>query len=699
MSPLTPAPSASPTHQDPSRPPQHLQQLRAPTGSIAASVAASPSTTTTTRSYGQPNSSRSAPEQAVSSTSSPANTASISACTKASHVETKTLHFPDLAFHLHNEHRLAGQSQSQPQPQVVTKMTKCVTHKTRLLGQSHWVNAVTVLSDIIDLLQRYLRDPTSKLLVTEKRCKRLAKVIKARRRPPWPCPPTPELPNRLVCDALVECYLDTSEAIFRVLHIPSFRRDYEAVWDRSRDPDPAFLVQLKLVLAIGSAAYDPGFSLRPHAMRWVYEAQTWLSAPEFKSRLNIPALQTNILVLMARQAAGVGEDMVWTSMGTTVRIAIYMGLHRDTAGLGLATVTFLVAEMRRRLWNTILELTLQSSLISGAPPLINLDEFDTEPPGNFDDDQLSDQGGEDPMPRPEGHFTQTTIAIALRGLFPQRLAVAKHLNDLSSRLAYSETLNLDAQLREAYRALTHRLQTCRTPQKGPSDLELRIVDLILRWYSIVLHFPFFAPSLREAEFAFSRRVVVENALRLWRTAFPRPLSLPDDSADDPLARIAINGSGFFRTTAVQGLVGIALELKTLAREEQVLSLGPVEMRPDLLLALDDFKLWAWKSLETGQTNAKCYLVASIVHAQFEAARKGLRQEDTQAFMLKEAEAAEERALGLLEEIEARGRQPEGDAVVDVGVDLGPGLDLPAGLSVDWDYLVSYQESVAGCNYC
>jgi hypothetical protein len=543
---------------------------------------------------------------------------------------------------------------------------------------------------MISIFEHYLSDPGCKTVIIEKRCKALAKVIKARRRPPWPCPPTPDLPGRLIADALVEYYLTTSEPIFRILHIPSFKRDYEAVWDASSNPDPVFLVQLKLVLAIGSVAYDSAFSLRPHAIRWVYEAQTWISAPEFKHRLGIPGLQIGILLAIARYATDVGEDMVWATLGTTLRMAMYMGVHRDPVGMGLK-ITPLVAEMRRRLWNTLLELVLQSSLISGGPPLISLDEFDTEPPGNFDDDQLIGQEGEDPTPKPPGHFTQTTVAIALRNLFPQRLAIAKYLNDLSSRGSYPETLRLDAELREAYKTLTRTLHACKAPSRGPSDLELRTVDLILRWQFLALHLPFFAPALQETEFAFSRRTVVETALRLWRAAFPVPLTTgPGPADDDLLSRIAINGSGFFRTTAVQGFVAVTVELKALAKEEGELSLGPVELRPDLLSALEDFKLWAWKSIETGQTNAKCYLIACMVCAEVEAARRGLDEKEAAAFVLKAAEESEEEALGLLEAIEARGRQPEGDAVVGVGVDdLGQGLDLTPGLSVeDWDFMVS-----------
>lgn len=541
------------------------------------------------------------------------------------------------------------------------------------------------------MLERHLRDNTSKLFKLEKQCKSLARIIKARRAPPWPCPPTPELPPRPVADVLFECYLNTSENVLRVLHIPSFRRDYEAVWDPNKSPDPGFLVQLKLVLAIGAATYDSAFSLRPCATRWVYEAQTWLSAPEFKPRLGIMSLQSSLLLVIARESAGIGEDMVWATLGSTLRIAMYMGLHRDPAGLGANTTAPLVAEMRRRLWNTLLELLLQSSLNSGGPPLIDLDQFDTELPGNFNDDQLDNQETEDPVPKPQSQFTQMTLAIALRSTFPQRLAIVKHLNDLSSPGNYADTLKLDTELREAYKSLTRALQACKTPSHGPSDVELRAIDLLLRRYFISLHLPFFAPAIQETTFAFSRRVVVESAVRLWRDAFPLPLSLTADPIPEggPLARIACSGSSFFRTVALQGFVAIALELKSLISEEASLGFGPVELRSDLLLVLKDYKVWCWKAIEAGQTNVKAYLVASMVEAQVEALRSGLEGEKVMAHVLKATEDAEEHSLGLLEEMEARSRQPQGTSEVGVGID---GVDGVLGLTPefgveDWDYMV------------
>ncbi len=551
-------------------------------------------------------------------------------------------------------------------------------------------------------MERYLRDGNSKIFQVEKRCKALARIIKSRRAPSWPCIPnpegTPELPARVIADSLVECYFSTSETLMRVLHIPSFRRAYEAVWDPDQKPDPAFLVQLKLVMAMGATTYDAAFSLRPSAVRWLYEAQTWLSTPEFKHRLTLAALQAHILLLIAREAAGVGEDLCWVAVGSTLRIAMYMGLHRDPAALGPVT-TPLVTEMRRRLWNTIIEIALQSSINSGGPPLISLDQFDTEPPGNYDDDQLTGVEGDMPLPKPDGHFSQTTIAISLRSMFPQRLAIVKYLNDLSSRSSYAETLRLDTDLREAFKALTRTLQTCKTPGQGPSDLGLRSLDILLRRYYIALHSPFFAPSLKEAEFAFSRRVVVESGIRLWRAAFPAPLASSLDGAAvdhafDPLGRMATSGTGQFRAVAIQGFIAIAVELNALLREEEGLGLGSraAEVRPDLMMALRDYKTWSWRAIESGETNTKGYMVACLVCAQVEAARRGLGEEEAAAFVIKEAEEAEERALVVLEEAERRGRLPQGEGMVGVAGDgVGELMVATPDLGLeDWDYMVSFE---------
>ena len=120
-----------------------------------------------------------------------------------------------------------------------------------------------------------------------------------------------------------------------MLHIPSFQRAYDAVWDPEYAPDTVFVVQLKLVLAIGAATHDAVFSLSSWAMRWVYEAVTWLGVPGNKEGVSLAGFQTSVLFLLAKEATGVGEDMVWDGAGLVIRMAMYLALHRDPTALAL----------------------------------------------------------------------------------------------------------------------------------------------------------------------------------------------------------------------------------------------------------------------------------------------------------------------------------------------------------------------------
>lgn len=225
----------------------------------------------------------------------------------------------------------------------------------------------------------------------------LARFIKVRRSPAWPASRSSPLPEKSVADALVEDYLENMELLYRVLHIPTFQERYNALWTSDTAPDPAFLVKVKLVLALGAVTYDETFSLRTCAMQWAYEAQTWLTEPKFKPRLDIQTIQTNVLLLFAQERLGIIGDSMWIAVGGLVRRAIYMGLHRDPARLPDRTI--LACEMHRRLWNTISELNLQSSLGSGGSVFMSMSDFDTLSPGNFDDQQLLEL---DPVP---GHPT------------------------------------------------------------------------------------------------------------------------------------------------------------------------------------------------------------------------------------------------------------------------------------------------------
>lgn len=496
-----------------------------------------------------------------------------------------------------------------------------------------------------------------------KHCKALSRVIKAGRTPPWPSPPTPDLPERSVADELVQTYLRTFETVYRILHLPTFQQAYENVWaSGSAETDEAFLVQLKLVLALGSVMHDDTFSMRKSAIRWIWEAQTWTAKPVTKSRLTIPTLQTSLLLIIAREIVGVGGDSTWISAGALFRTAIYMGLHRDAAHL--PKTSLYVAEMRRRLWNTILELMLQSSMSLGAPPLLSLDDFDTEPPGNFDDVQISPADEDNrQVPRPEHEFTQTSTAIALRRTLPTRLAVARHLNQLGSQTSYPETLRLDKELKAAYRDLCRTLKgPAANMFTAPSAFTLRLVDYIMHRYMISLHVPFFGLGLNDAAFAYSRKTAVDVALNVWPAAHPSTAITAErsqqlevagagsiSSAQDDLARLISCGVGIFRSTAhVAALVAMA-ELRATAQEEPGL-LGHASLVPsrDVFSVADEYGAWTLRCLRAGEANIKAALLHGMLMAHICSLMRGEGRDQLQQVLIEAAEGVRDRSLPILE---------------------------------------------------
>ena len=96
------------------------------------------------------------------------------------------------------------------------------------------------MRDIIELIDPYVRNEDSKTIQALRKCKKLGKIIKSQLIPPWPTVPTSDLPSKHVADELIENYIRTSESIYRVLHIPTFRTQYEALWKNRENPDTGF---------------------------------------------------------------------------------------------------------------------------------------------------------------------------------------------------------------------------------------------------------------------------------------------------------------------------------------------------------------------------------------------------------------------------------------------------------------------------
>ncbi|KAL3456762.1 hypothetical protein BJX64DRAFT_296384 [Aspergillus heterothallicus] len=492
-------------------------------------------------------------------------------------VETTTTRLGG-TFQLH--YRKDERGQHQP-------VVQSVSVKTRMFGQSHWGVGI-------------------------EKCKSLARHIKALQTPSHPLQPA-ALPSRQVADMLLTNYLRQTESIYRIIHIPSFIWQYDQLWaggpttqpynhaDPRSESETPFLVQLKLILALGAVTYDETFSLRTSAIHWIHEAQEWMSGPKYKSRLNIHSLQTSLLLLLAQERVGVIGDLPWVSAGAVLRKAMHMGLHRDPINISHKTTTAA----------TPVSVEMHPSLTSGGAPLLSLTDFDTLPPANFDDEQLELPNL---VPKLDGELTQTLVAIELRRTFPQRLAVVKFLNDIAPTGSYEDMLRLDVQLRAACRRLSVALRGCsRLVGCPPSfEYEVKAADLLMNRYISALHVPYFAPSLQVpvpgpgagVTYAFSRKTVIDCALKIWRAA--------TYTENDPLPRLVTCSAGFYPSIAIHAAFLVAVELRTQFREDEGVCLPP--LRPDLLAVLEEARAWCLRVIRAGETNVKGYLLVTLVAA-------------------------------------------------------------------------------------
>ena len=497
------------------------------------------------------------------------------------------------------------------------------------------------------------------------------------------------VPQRETSDQLVQLYLRTFESVHRVLHIPSFQQEYNEYWSNPQAASTAFVTKLLLVMAIGACFYkDPNSPtyLRSSSSQWIHAAQSWLGPPFEKSRLNLTGLQIQCLLLIARQTSAVGGDLVWISAGTLVRTAMNIGLHLDPSHFPKMSIFH--SELRRRLWATILEISIQSSLDIGMLPLISLHDFDCEPPSNLDDVQINEDTTTLPTPKLD-IFTQTSVQIALMRSFSTRLEIVKLINDFRSEPSYDETLRLSAELTTTMRSISLLFRSflsssSLTEHERPPAFPNKLLDTLTRRFLLSLHRPFAIKAKTNPKYYFSRKTCVDSALQILHTR----------AQDNEYNIFAIPGTGICRSIWVLAITTICFELIT-QLEEDSSPFSPTSIhslsRNELHKAIRDSIDLAARRIEAGETNVKSHVMLASILGQIDAMIAGTSPEQG---ILDAAKRTVELCCGLLtaraEESAARQAQGVGDGREDVGFQGD-------GIGSGWDVLVSLTE-YAGCMY-
>ena len=210
------------------------------------------------------------------------------------------------------------------------------------------------------------------------------------------------------------------------------------------------------------------------------------------------------------------DDQVHTFLliGNAVRLALRMGLHRDSTKVG-GIISPYEVEIRRRLWHHLLQMDLLSSFHIGLPGSIQGIDSDTLLPGNLRDEDFDEDSLELPIPRPESEITPMSYTICKSRLCQQAGKIVALVNRLS-HLKYQEVTTLDRDLREAYQKVP---QLFLVPSSGPSVTDSS--STTIRRFSLatlyqkslcMLHRKHFMRAEMNLNFVYSRRVAVEAAM-------------------------------------------------------------------------------------------------------------------------------------------------------------------------------------------
>ena len=433
-----------------------------------------------------------------------------------------------------------------------------------------------------------------------------------------------QIPPREVADQLVDLYFRTHESIYRVLYIPAFRKEYGDYWNHPESTSTVFIVQMLLVMSIGTCFYQSqgAEDVRLQAKQWVSAIQGWAGTLFDKEQLNLSTIQINCLLLIARQTNSIGVDLIWIPTGNLLRIAFSMGFHRDPKHF--PKLPIFIAEMRRRIWATVLEMTIQNSMDLGMPPLISPNDFDTEPPSNIDDEDISEGTKVLPTPKPLHVFTQTSIQISLVQSLRTRLEIVHFVNSFHSEPSYDEVLRLGQEISKACNDASRLIQSYPAYLAPPTAFHKSLLDLHIRRFVLEAHRPFFVRSQTDPRYYFSRKMCLQNALEILSHSGAADLPANHDPhIKDDYECYKNIGGGIFKTIFFYAITVVTVELVLLLDEDIASGVPPTiqakAAREPLYQAIKDISKLVTDRVRMGEDNFKGPVffnaATAVIHAK------------------------------------------------------------------------------------
>lgn len=433
------------------------------------------------------------------------------------------------------------------------------------------------------------------------------------------------IPPRDVSDRLVQQYLRTFEPVFRVLHVPTFLRDYGLYWTSPQAAGEYWELQLLLVLAIGTCFYQDASSpdgdgdgngegtnptLHQQSIQWVHTAHIRLSAPFRKKHLDFAGVQAQCLLVLAllTNTNAIRGDLFSITTASLAQSAMAIGLHFRPSQMAISPFE---AENRKRLWAAVLELVVQAALHSGMQPTIPIELLDShEMPSNLDDSQISESTKVMPCSQPTNRLTQSSIQCALMKSLPVRFRIAQALGRSRTDLPYDVTQRMGAELTGHLRETSDLIDSfAPTPS---SVFPIRLQDLLARRFLFVLHAQFAHKASSDANHYFSRtvclecsRLVLSHSRNAGSGADGTGGDHDNDSGggSDDYHRLRLRGDGLFRSVFLGAAVNVCAEVLLQMHEDSAPAVASLP-RHELLQPVEDAAALTRRRIAQGDNSIK-----------------------------------------------------------------------------------------------
>jgi len=187
------------------------------------------------------------------------------------------------------------------------------------------------------------------------------------------------LPPKTLCDRLLDLYIMGYHPIAPVIHVPTFRAEYESLWkarpdDYTQSQGTSHFICLLLAILFASSVVCPNIeqlrSLLPENIHSREDLEKHLHERASKalrqaSFPRTPSLETLTAYILIQVTWMRFEEPLSTCafIGIAYRVSQMLGLHRDPSSF--STIPPNVAEVRRRVWWFLVHIDTIIALAAG----------------------------------------------------------------------------------------------------------------------------------------------------------------------------------------------------------------------------------------------------------------------------------------------------------------------------------------------